>query len=171
MKLLLTSSGITNRTIENALVDLLGKPVAESKALFVPTGIYPFRGGPFYAWNPIGGPSAPRMCQLGWKAVGLLELTALTSIVRENWVSAVEEADVILVWGGDPLFLAYWMAESGLTDLLPTLSNRLVYVGVSAGAMATASRFAEAYTALQMATGPTVGQNVTITRAAMVTFQ
>jgi dipeptidase E len=153
LKLLLTSSGISNRTIENALVDLLGKPVAESKALLVPTGIYPFRGGPYYAWSPIGGPSAPRMCHLGWKAVGLLELTALTSIVRENWVSAVEETDAILVWGGDPMFLAYWMAESGLTDLLPSLSNNLVYVGVSAGSIATASTFAEAYTALPGAAG------------------
>lgn len=153
MKLLLTSSGIANGTIENALVELLGKPIAESKALFVPTGIYPFRGGPYYAWNPIAGTSASRMCHLGWKALGLLELTALTSIVRENWVSAVEEADVILVWGGDPLFLAYWMAESGLGDLLPALSNDIVYVGVSAGAMATASIFAEAYTALPGAAG------------------
>ena len=153
MKLLLTSSGIANRSIENALVDLLGKPIAESKALFVPTGIYPFRGGPYHAWNPIAGTSASRMCDLGWKALGLLELTALTSIVRDNWVSALEEADAILVWGGDPLFLAYWMAESGLTGLLPALSNDLVYVGVSAGAMATAATFAEAYTELPGAAG------------------
>ncbi|MGA2392898.1 MAG: isochorismatase family cysteine hydrolase, partial [Candidatus Lustribacter sp.] len=32
------------------------------------------------------------------------------------------------------------------------------------------SPFAEAYTALQLATGPTVGANVTLTRAAMITF-
>ncbi len=152
MKLLLTSSGITNATIENALVELLGKPIADAKALFVPTGIYPFRGGAFHAWNPIAGPGAARMCGLGWKAVGLLELTALPSLARDNWVAAVEEADALLVWGGDPLFLAYWMAECGLDTLLPTLSN-LVYVGVSAGAMATASIFAEAYTDVPGAAG------------------
>jgi dipeptidase E len=39
MKLLLTSSGISNPTIHGALVELLGKPIAESSALFVPTGI------------------------------------------------------------------------------------------------------------------------------------
>ena len=40
MKLLLTSVGITNGSIRAALVDLLGKPFAETKALCVPTAIY-----------------------------------------------------------------------------------------------------------------------------------
>ncbi|WP_298736986.1 hypothetical protein [uncultured Chitinophaga sp.] len=40
MKLLLTSAGISNTSIHNALVDLLGKPVAEASAVFVPTTIY-----------------------------------------------------------------------------------------------------------------------------------
>ncbi|MGA2211577.1 MAG: peptidase E, partial [Acidimicrobiales bacterium] len=34
MNLLLTSAGISNPSITDALVDLLGKPVAESSALF-----------------------------------------------------------------------------------------------------------------------------------------
>lgn len=153
MKLLLTSSGIANRTLENALIDLLGKPIRESKALIVLTGIYPFKNGAYYAWNPIAGPKAPHLAQLGWEAVGLLELTALPSIEKANWLPAIEAADAILVWGGDPLYLAYWMAESGLTELLPTLSNDLVYVGVSAGAIATATTFVEAYGALPGAAG------------------
>jgi dipeptidase E len=33
MRILLTSAGITNTTIQDALVDLLGKPIAESSAL------------------------------------------------------------------------------------------------------------------------------------------
>ena len=40
MKLLLTSSGISNPSIEDALVGLLGKPIAESSALIIPTAIY-----------------------------------------------------------------------------------------------------------------------------------
>lgn len=153
MKLLLTSSGITNRTLENALVDLLGKPIEESRALIVPAGVYPFKDGAYHAWNPIAGAKAPGMAQLGWKAVGLLELTALPSIPRDSWAPTVAEADALLVWGGDPLFLAYWMKESGLTDLLPTLAEPPVYVGVSAGAIATAALFAEAYGALPGAAG------------------
>ena len=81
MKLLLTSSGISNKSIRNALVELLGKPIAEANALFVPTGVYPFRGGQYYAWNPIGGEAAPRMCQLGWKSVGILELSVLPASI------------------------------------------------------------------------------------------
>jgi dipeptidase E len=153
MKLLLTSSGITNRTIENALVDLLGKPIGESKALVVPIGVYPFKGGAWYAWNPIAGASAPRLSQLGWKALGLLEPSILPSIDRANWLPAIEEADAILVWGGDPLFISYWMERSGLTELWPTLSDDLVYVGVSAGAIATAGTFAETYSSPRAAAG------------------
>jgi dipeptidase E len=37
MKLLLTSGGVTNDSIRNALVDMLGKPIEEADALFVPT--------------------------------------------------------------------------------------------------------------------------------------
>jgi len=132
MKLLLTSSGINNKSIHNALVELLGKPIAEANALFVPTGVYPFRGGQYYAWNPIGGDAAPRMCQLGWKSIGILELSVLPSIDRDKWLPTLEEADALLVWGGDPLFISYWMHQSGLTGLLPSLLDNLVYVGVSA---------------------------------------
>jgi dipeptidase E len=142
MKLLLTSNGVTNTSIRNALTALLDKPIAESNALFVPTGIYPFARGAYMAMRSILAESS--MCNLGWKSVGLLELTALSSIDRSAWVTSVQEADALLVWGGDPLFLSYWMRESGLTELLPSLP-RLVYVGVSAGSIATAATFGETY--------------------------
>ena len=61
------------------------------------------------------------MCELGWKSLGVLELTALPSLKRELWVPAVQAADVLLVNGGDPLYLSYWMRESGLAELLPSL--------------------------------------------------
>jgi dipeptidase E len=144
MKLLLTSSGIRNPAIENALVALLGKPVAECTALFIPTGIYPFPGGAENAFRTITGDSTSRLCDLGWKSVGVLELTALPSIDREVWTAAVRETDALLVWGGDPVFLTYWMKQSGLADLLPSLTET-VYVGVSAGSIAMAARFGETY--------------------------
>lgn len=55
MKVLLTSSGITNTTIHDALVDLLGKPIAESSALCIPTGVQPFLGGPSHIYRFITG--------------------------------------------------------------------------------------------------------------------
>jgi len=145
MKLLLTSSGISNPSIKDVLVGLLGKPIAESSALVVPTAIYPFPGGAVGAWQAISGNAKSPLVDLGWKSVGVLELTALPSIDREVWTATVREADALLVWGGDPVYLAYWMKHSGLADLLPSLRPEMVYVGVSAGSIAMASRFGETY--------------------------
>jgi dipeptidase E len=145
VKLLLTSSGISNRSIHDVLVDMLGKPIAESRALIVPTAIYPFPDGARRAFEAISGTATSPLCELGWKSLGVLELTALASIDKEVWVAAVQESDALLVWGGDPVYLAYWMKHSGLADLLPSLGPETVYVGVSAGSIAMASTFGEAY--------------------------
>jgi len=153
MKLLLTSSGISNPSIHHALVDLLGKPIAESNALFVPTGIYPFSVGAAMAYRAVCGKASTPLCELGWKSLGLLELTALPSIDRDAWVPSVEETDALLVWGGDPLFLSYWMNASGLPDLLSSLQRPLVYVGVSAGSMVVAPTFGETYRKPYQGTG------------------
>jgi len=145
VKLLLTSAGIKNASIHDALLDLLGKPIAESDALFIPTAVYPFPGGPGMAYRAICGKAAAPLCELGWKSLGILELTALPNIDAATWTATVRDADALLVWGGDPLFLADWMRRSGLTGLLPTLRPEAVYVGVSAGSIAAATTFAETY--------------------------
>ena len=137
MRFLLASSGIWNASIHGALVDLLGKPIAESSALCIPTGVQPFRGGPSQVYRFISGP----LCGLGWKALGVLELTALPSIKKEHWTASVQEADALLVWGGSPLYLCYWMRQSGLADLLPSLRAEMVYVGVSGGSMVATPDF------------------------------
>jgi dipeptidase E len=144
VKLLLTSAGIKNTSISNALVDLLGKPIAECSALVIPTAIYPFPGGPSMAYRFISGLTANPLSGLGWKSLGVLELTALPSIKKEYWTVAVQEADALLVNGGDVFYLCRWMKESGLADLLPSL-HKTVYVGVSAGSMVTAPIFGETY--------------------------
>ena len=122
MKFLLTSSGISNPSIHEALVGLLGKPIAESSALFVPTGMHPFPDGGRVI-EAIRGTTSSPLCDLGWKSLALLELTALPSVKRENWVPTLEEADALLVWGGNVMYLRYWMRQSGLAELLPTLPN------------------------------------------------
>lgn len=144
MKYLLTSAGIQNTSIHNTLVNLLGKPITESNALCIPTGIYPFPGGPAMAYRFISGLTSNPMCELGWKSLGVLELTALPSIKAEVWIAAVQAADALLVQGGDVWYLCRWMRESGLAELLPSLSET-VYVGVSAGSMVTAPIFGETY--------------------------
>ena len=143
MRFLLTSAGIKNTSIRNALIDLLGKPIADSSALCIPTASHARSGGAGKAWNFIAGrePRTP-MCELGWKSLGVLELTALPSIDAEDWVPTVRETDVLLVNGGDPLYLCYWMQQSGLADLLPSLGET-VYVGLSAGSMVMAPNIGE----------------------------
>lgn len=152
MKYLLTSAGIKNTSIHNALADLLGKPIAESSALCIPTASYANLDGAAQAWRFISGrdPFCP-MCELGWKSLGVLELTALPSIDKERWVTCLSETDVLLVNGGDPLYLCYWMWQSGLADLLPSL--RAVYVGLSAGSMVMTPRIGEDFVGWKPPTG------------------
>ena len=135
MRLLLTSAGISNASIHAALVELLGKPVAESSALFVPTAIYGLSGGAGIAYRVIRGLLGDPFCEIGWRSLGVLELTALPTIKKELWVPMLEETDALLVGGGDCQYLTYWMRQSGLADLLPSLLRKTVYVGLSAGSM------------------------------------
>ncbi len=153
MKFLLTSAGITNDSIRNALVDLLGKPIAEASALCIPTAAYGHpMAGPSAAWRFISGqePQTP-MCELGWKSLGVLELTALPSLDASLWVPLVQASDVLLVGGGDPLYLYYWMRQSGLADLLPSLAA--VWVGLSAGSMVMTPRIGEYFVGWKPPTG------------------
>ncbi|CAA9396249.1 MAG: Alpha-aspartyl dipeptidase Peptidase E [uncultured Chloroflexia bacterium] len=155
MKLLLTSAGIKNTSIHNALVDLLGKPIAEASALCIPTAMYghPMVGPGPGAWRFISGrePRTP-MCELGWKSLGVLELTALPSIDKERWVPLVQETDVLLVSGGDALYLCHWMRQSGLADLLPSLTET-VWVGLSAGSMVMTPRIGQDFVGWKPPTG------------------
>jgi dipeptidase E len=144
LKLLLTSAGVKNGSIKNALVDLLGKPIADSSALCIPTAQYghPMVGPGTGAWRFISGNSDLPMVNLGWKSIGVLELTALPSIDEERWVPLVRETDVLLVAGGDALYLCHWIRQSGLADMLPSLSET-VWVGLSAGSMVLTPRIGE----------------------------
>jgi len=144
VKLLLTSAGIKNTSIRDALVELLGKPIAEASALCIPTASYGHpEVGPDRPWRFISGqePMCP-MTELGWKSLGVLELTALPSIDKERWVTWVQETDALLVNGGDALYLCHWMQQSGLVDLFPSLGEK-VWVGLSAGSMVMTPRIGE----------------------------
>jgi dipeptidase E len=140
VKLLLTSGGVTNPSLERALLDLLGKPVAESSALAIPTAQWghPMCGPVGVRGFVVGGPPW-LLAGMGWRSIGALELTALPSIGAERWEPWVREADVLLVDGGDATYLCHWMRESGLAGLIPSLTET-VWVGVSAGSMVMTPR-------------------------------
>jgi dipeptidase E len=154
MKLLLTSAGIKNASIREALVELLGKPIAESDALCIPTGLYGHpMAGPRQAWKCISGrETGTPTVGLGWKSVGVLELTALPSLDEERWVPLLREADVLLVEGGDAAYLGHWVRASGLADLLPSLRDT-VWVGVSAGSMVLTPRVGDDFVTWQSPAG------------------
>lgn len=140
MKLLLTSGGVSNQSIRNALLELLGKPIEDCTALCIPTAEW---GHPWCTpasvWRFVAGKTPAPMIELGWKSVGLLELTALPTIGKERWEPWVREADAILVDGGDATYLCHWMRESGFADLMGPLPDQ-VWVGVSAGSMVMTPR-------------------------------
>jgi dipeptidase E len=155
MRLVLTSAGVRNTSIRDALVDLLGKPIADSSALCIPTAAYghPDVGPGAGPWRFIAGQeSRTPMCELGWKSLGVLELTALPSIDAERWVPLVRATDVLLAGGGDALYLCHWMRRSGLADLLPSLSET-VWVGLSAGSMVMTPRIGADFVGWKPPTG------------------
>lgn len=133
MDYLLTSGGVQNPSIHNALREMLRKPIEECHAIAITTASYALGRGTDLAVNFIQGKDEAPMVDLGWKSVGLLELSAVSVIDPAIWQPTVEQADVILVNGGDPLFLHHWFVESGFDRMLPNLTG--VYVGMSAGSM------------------------------------
>jgi len=142
MKLLLTSGGIRNASIRQALVELMGKPIEEASALVIPTAQWGHpMCSPLSVYSTVAGKweDGEGLCDLGWNSVGVLELTALPTISPERWMPWVREADVLLVDGGEAVYLAHWMRESGLLSLLEDLPE-MVWVGVSAGSMVMTPR-------------------------------
>lgn len=144
MKLLLTSGGVTNGGIRERLERMLRKPVAEASALIVPTAQW---AHPMCSPQSVYGSIAGRgtddaLAGLGWRELGVLELTALPSVGRARWEPWVRAADALLVDGGEAVFLAEQVRRSGLADVLPELDDT-VWVGVSAGSMVLTPRIGE----------------------------
>jgi len=129
MKLLLTSAGLTNASIINALQGVVGKPFGESNIVVVPT-----------AHNPVPGDKGWLLeedfinpYQLGWKRFSVVDLAAVERLDKDLWWPEFEQADVVLVGGGGTFYLSYWLQQSGLFDVLPQWLKSKVYIGISAG--------------------------------------
>ncbi len=152
MRSLLTSAGIQNTNIQRRRSTCWERPVAECSALCIPMAVYAIPGGAAHAWRFLSGQANTPMCELGWKSMGVLELTVLPGIDKEHWVPMLRQTDALLVNGGDPLYLCYWMRQSGLADLLPSL-RETVYVGLSAGSMVMTPRIGEDFVGWRPPTG------------------
>jgi dipeptidase E len=129
MKLLLTSGGITNKSIEKALFDLVGKKPEDTSLVFIPTASNVEMGDKDWLIEDLAN-----LKKLGLKSVDIADISA----VPENiWRPKFEEADVMFFEGGDTYHLMEWVNKSGLAKLLPEYLKSKVYVGVSAGSMIT----------------------------------
>ena len=135
MRLLLTSSGLRNETLRQALRDLLGMPFEEANVVYIPTASVAEPGD--HSWLVA---DLNRLYDLGWRQFDVLELNGLP---RQVVLDRLRHADVVYDEGGNHYHLARSITENGLADgFLEALESR-VYVGVSAGSMIFSKRLDE----------------------------
>lgn len=129
MKLLLTSAGISNQSISDALLEMAGKPFAELNLAFIPTAANVESGSKDWLIKDFV------TCEnLGFKQVDIVDVSALP---KEIWLPRLEEADILLFGGGNTFHLMHWMEKSGLKELLPKMLKTKIFIGISAGSMIT----------------------------------
>lgn len=129
MKLLLTSGGITNKSIAKALFDLVGKKPQETNLVFIPTASNVEKGDKDWLINDLANLQKQNFKQI--------EITDISAVDKSVWLPKFEEADVLFFEGGNTYHLMEWINKSGLVKVLPDLLKTRVYVGVSAGSMVT----------------------------------
>lgn len=127
MKLLLTSNGLCNKTVVNALSDLLGRPFKKSSIAFIPTAANVEVGDKHWLINDLDN-----CIKAGFKAVDIVDISALS---KNQWQPRLDSANVLLFGGGNTRHLSYWIEKSGLIKLLPNYLKTKVYVGISAGSI------------------------------------
>jgi len=127
MKFLLTSGGLTNKSIVDALLDLIGKPASEVSIAFIPT-----------AANIVAGDKSwliDDLCNIKKQNFKSIDIVDISALPKELWYPRFETADVLFFSGGDALYLMHWLKKCGLAESLPELLKNRVYVGISAGSM------------------------------------
>lgn len=148
MKLLLTSNGLVNQSIRNALQELAGKPLTECSLAFIPTA-GDFTGNDkswlindFYNVKKAG--------------FQLIDIVDIAAVPKSNWLPRLEKVDILLFGGGHAFFLLYWLEKTGLKQLLPKILESKVYVGISAGSIVTGKKIATSSMSKDL--GPELGE-------------
>lgn len=129
MKLLLTSGGITNKSIADALFSLVGKKPEETTLVFIPTASNVEIGDKDWLINDL-----LNLKRLGFKSI---EITDISAVEEKIWKSSLERADILFFEGGNTYHLMEWLNKSGLEKMLPELLKNKIYIGSSAGSMVT----------------------------------
>ncbi|UCG95400.1 MAG: Type 1 glutamine amidotransferase-like domain-containing protein [archaeon] len=127
MKLLLTSAGLSNKSISKALAELAGKPFSKLKLAFIPTAANVEKGDKGWLIKDL------ITCRnLGFASIDIVDIS---SVPGDVWEPRLREADVLMFGGGNSAHLMSWMEKSGLREILPALLKDRVYVGISAGSV------------------------------------
>jgi dipeptidase E len=129
MKFLLTSNGLSNQSIANALFELVGKKPSETSVTFVPTAMNPGKGDKSWFINDL-----QNIQKQNFKEVDIVDISALP---KEIWLPRLETADVLFFSGGNTTHLMYWLNNSGLAELLPEMLRTKIWAGISAGSIVT----------------------------------
>lgn len=135
MKLLLTSGGLENQSMINALRELIGKDFQDAKLVFIPTAANMEEGDKWWLISDLS-----KCKELGFKEVDIVDIAA---VPKEVWQPRLEKADVVMVGGGNTSYLMGQIKKSGLAKMLPDLLKTRVYVGISAGSMVMAPKLKE----------------------------
>ncbi|MCF7865358.1 MAG: peptidase E [Candidatus Pacebacteria bacterium] len=127
MKFLLTSAGITNKYISDAITDLAGKPSEEINFLFVPTAANLESGDKGWLIDNL-----VEFKKQNFKTIDIVDIAAVPA---EIWKHRFEAADVICFGGGNEQYLAKIFDNVGMKEYLSNILKEKVYVGISAGSM------------------------------------
>lgn len=129
MKLLLTSSGITNDSIAKALLELANKAPGEINIAFVPTAANVEPGDKDWLINDLSN-----LVKQNYKSIDIVDFSA---VGKDVWLPRLQAADILFFGGGNTFHLMRCLKKYGLADLLPELLKTRVYVGISAGSTVT----------------------------------
>lgn len=122
MKLMLTSSGLSNESLKNALKKLVNDKI---KIAFIPTAANVSKEDKGWLITDL----------VNCKAVGDVDIVDISALEKKEWLPRLEWANVIFVGGGDTAYLANWIIKSGLAEEIPRLLKDRIYVGISAGSL------------------------------------
>ncbi len=119
--MLLTSAGLSNKTIVHGLESLVNKPFSELNLAYIPTAANVETGNKDWLIDDL-----VRTKNLGFKTMDIVDISAVN---RDTYKSRLDYADIIMVGGGNTFHLMYWAQKTGLKEFI----KNKIYIGISAG--------------------------------------
>lgn len=128
MKLLLSSAGITNQSIANAVVELVGKAASDTKVALIPTASNLEKGNKDWYIRQL-----TNLQRYGFSWIDIVDISA----PEVQWRERLAEVDVVVMSGGNTFYLLDQVRKSGFDEWLKGNLEKKVYVGISAGSIIT----------------------------------